>query len=191
MKKISSRRVIITIGFLVAAVLGGITRYLAPNPSLARDLGTLLLVLWLPIIGNVIAWLVARPKVHRASKAPPGFDPASPFELSARAEITLFAADVPAASRPIPAGLFLCAIVIGSDGFSARLMVPGPDVPQPEKPMQLDLQFLKPELALPKLPVGTEFVLLAGREALGRGVMVERRITPVPETHSAAPPSPT
>ena len=58
---ISSRRETITAILLLFAVGGGLLRWLAPQPSLARDMGSLLLVLWLPIIGNIIAyWMNSR-----------------------------------------------------------------------------------------------------------------------------------
>lgn len=170
MKNISRRRQIITAILLAFAVLGFVIRQLTPGPSLLRDFGSLLLVLWLPIIGNIIAWGVAR--FHARKAAPPGFDPAAAFEPSARVEITLLAAGVPAASRPVRAGLFACTIASGSDGFTARLRVPREQVPVPEVPHVLDVQFLRPELALARLPAGADFVLIAGRVTLGRGVVL-------------------
>jgi hypothetical protein len=48
-------------------------RQLSEPGSTARDVGTLLMLLWLPIIGNVIAWLIA--KVRRpVSAEPAGFE---------------------------------------------------------------------------------------------------------------------
>ena len=166
---ISSRRQIITVFLLLLAVAGGLIRWLAPQPSLARDMGSLLLVLWLPIIGNIIAWLVARaakPKV-----AAPGFAAESPFVPSARVTLTLMAAGVPSESRPIRAGLFACMVVVGNDAFSARLQVHADALPVPEVAQELDVEFLRPEVALPQLPAGTVFTLLAGRTLLGRGSM--------------------
>eukprot|EP01034_Spumella_vulgaris_P006289 gene6289-8010_t len=46
----SSRRVAMAV-LLGLAVLGGVIRYTATNPSTLRDVGTLLLVLWVPAIG--------------------------------------------------------------------------------------------------------------------------------------------
>ena len=82
----SSRRQIITAVLLLLALGGGLVRWLAPQPSLARDIGSLLLVLWLPIIGNIIAWLVGRARAPKA--APPGFAPGSPFIPTARVTLT-------------------------------------------------------------------------------------------------------
>ena len=163
----SSRRQIITAVLLLLALGGGLVRWLAPQPSLARDIGSLLLVLWLPIIGNIIAWLVGR--VRAPNAAPPGFAPGSPFLPTARVTLTLLAADVPAQSRPIRAGLFPCMVAVGHEAFTARLQVPPDAEPVPEVAQDLALELLRPELALPKLPAGTEFMLLSGRSLLGRG----------------------
>ena len=164
---ISSRRQTITAVLLLLAVAGGLLRWLAPQPSLARDMGSLLLVLWLPIIGNIIAWLVAR--AHKPKHAPPGFAPDSPFTPSAHITLTLLAAEVPSQSRPIRAGLFNCMVVVGHEAFSARLQVPPHAEPVPEVAQPLEVEFLRPEVALPKLKPGTDFTLLSGRTLLGRG----------------------
>ncbi|MFZ4287125.1 hypothetical protein [Variovorax sp. HJSM1_2] len=168
---ISSRRQIITVVLLVFAVIGGLMRWLAPQPSLARDMGSLLLVLWLPIIGNIIAWLVAR--AARPKQVQAGFALDSAFVPSAQISLTLLAADVPAASRPIRSGLFPCMLVVGHEAFSARLCVPAGAEPVPEVAQTLAVQFLRADLALPKLPVGTAFKLLEGRSVLGTGHVVE------------------
>ena len=164
---ISSRRQIITTVLLLFAVGGGLLRWLAPQPSLARDMGSLLLVLWLPIIGNIIAWVVAQ--AHKPKNAPPGFAPDSPFTPSAHITLTLLAAEVPSQSRPIRAGLFNCMVVVGHEAFSARLRVPPHAEPVPEVAQPLEVEFLRPEVALPKLKPGTDFTLLSGRTLLGRG----------------------
>ena len=163
----SSRRQIITAVLLLLALGGGLVRWLAPQPSLARDIGSLLLVLWLPIIGNIIAWLVGRARTPKA--APPGFAPGSPFIPTARVTLTLLAADVPAQSRPIRAGLFPCMVAVGHEAFTARLQVPPHAEPVPEVAQPLEVEFLRPEVALPKLKPGTDFTLLSGRTLLGRG----------------------
>ena len=46
----SSRREIITAVLLLLALGGGLVRWLAPQPSLARDIGSLLLVLWQELV---------------------------------------------------------------------------------------------------------------------------------------------
>lgn len=146
-------------------------RWLVPGPSLVRDLGSLLLVLWLPIIGNIIGWLMTRARAPKV--IPPGFAPDAAFVPSAKIELTLFPADVPAESRPVRAGLFPCMVVLGSEAFSARLHIPPGAEPVPEVPQVMYLQFLRPELALPGLRRAGEFTLLSGRKALGRGRLLD------------------
>ena len=169
--KISSRRQIITIVLLFLAVGGGLVRWLVPGPSLVRDLGSLLLVLWLPIVGNIIGWLMTRARTPKV--LPPGFAPDAAFAPSAQVELTLFPAAVPAESRPVRAGLFPCMVVLGSEAFSARLEVHPGTEPVPEVPQMMQLQFLRPELALPRLQLDREFTLLSGRKALGRGRLLD------------------
>ena len=41
--------------------------------------------------------------------------------------------------------------------------------PVPEVAQPLEVEFLRPEVALPKLKPGTDFTLLSGRTLLGRG----------------------
>ena len=93
----SSRRQLATVVMLVLALLGGLVRWLAPQPSVARDLGSLLMVLWLPIVGNIIGWLIQRAKAPRHVLQ--GFAPDAVFEPSARIELTLLAADTPRLRR--------------------------------------------------------------------------------------------
>ncbi|MDO9437310.1 hypothetical protein [Hydrogenophaga sp.] len=168
--RISTRRQIITVVLLVAALAGGVVRWLAPDPSLARNLGSLMMVLWLPIIGNVIAWGIHRAKTPKS--LPQGFAPGTAFEPHARIELTLLPADTPLLSRPIRAGYFDGALVVGSEGFTTRLAVPHEEEPVPEVPCTLEVQFARPELALAKLTVGTKFALLSGRTLLGTGYVV-------------------
>ena len=164
---ISTRRQLITVVMLVLALIGGLVRWLAPQPSVARDLGSVLMVLWLPIVGNIIAWLIQRAKTPK--HLPQGFAAGTVFEPSARIELTLLAADTPRLSRPIRAGYFDGALVVGSEGFTTRLLVPPDGEPAPGVPCALEAQFLRPELALPKLAAGTRFTLLSGRTVLGTG----------------------
>lgn len=164
---ISARRQLITVVMLVLALVGGVVRWFAPQPSMARDLGSMLMVLWLPIVGNIIAWLIRRAKTPK--HLPQGFAAGTVFEPHARIELTLLAADTPRQSRPIRAGYFDGALVVGSEAFTTRLEVPSDGEPVPEVPCTLEVQFLRPELALARLTVGTRFAVLSGRTVLGTG----------------------
>ena len=63
-------------------------------------------------------------------------------------------------------------VAVGHEAFTARLQVPPDAEPVPEVAQDLALELLRPEMALPKLPAGTEFMLLSGRSLLGRGRML-------------------
>ena len=164
---LSARRQIMAVAMLVLALIGGLVRWFAPQPSLARDVGSLLMVLWLPIVGNIIGWLMQRARAPKHQLQ--GFAAGTPFEPHARIELTLLAADTPRLSRPIRAGHFDGALVLGSEGFTTRLAVPSDGEPVPEVPCTLEVQFLRPELALAQLTPGSKFALLAGRTLLGTG----------------------
>lgn len=164
---LSTRRQIIAVVMLVFALVGGLVRWFAPQPSMARDVGSLLMVLWLPIVGNIIGWLMQRARAPKHVLQ--GFAAGTVFEPHARLELTLLAADTPRLSRPIRAGYFDCALVVGSEGFTTRLSVAVNDEPVPEVPCTLEVQFLRPELALAQLTPGTRVALLSGRTLLGMG----------------------
>ena len=181
---ISKRRQLFTGIMLALALLGGLVRWQAPQPSLARDLGTMLLVLWLPIVGNVIAWLVQRARTPR--QLPAGVAFSDTFQPDARIELTLLPADTPSQSRPIRAGDFVGALAVGSEAFTTRLSVPPGGEPVPEQPILLDAQFLRPELALAQLRPSTRFVLLAGRTTLGTGYVVSSGASGAPGGESLA-----
>lgn len=62
----SSRRQIVMVTLLGLAIVGAAMRYWAPNPSTARDIGTLLMVMWLPAVGNIISFVVRRFRQRRS-----------------------------------------------------------------------------------------------------------------------------
>ncbi len=163
----SKRRQIIAVVMLLLALIGGLVRWFSPQPSLARDVGSLLMVLWLPIVGNIIGWLMQRARAPKHQLQ--GFPAGTMFEPHARIELTLLAADTPRLSRPMRVGFFDGALVVGSEGFTTRLAVPADAEPVPEVPCTLEVQFLRPELALAQLTQGTRFALLSGRTLLGTG----------------------
>lgn len=169
MKATSARRQLAMAVLLTFAVLGALMRYWAPNPSLTRDIGTLLLVLWVPAIGNVIAFLVRRTQEqlrHRAGfDAKPQFTPHLKVRLApVPAQAALIAALSPQQRE--------CAVILGSDGFSARtqgalaqLLRDGNEA------HAVALEFLKPALALPRLSPGTGFHLVVGNTAIAEGTV--------------------
>jgi hypothetical protein len=163
MKATSSRRRLIVAVLLALALLGAIVRQWAPNPSLARDVGTLLLVLWLPVIGQVVAFVIARLRPRRPGL---GFGPGAPFSPHVLVELT----SQPDARPPLPPNERCCTLAIGNEGFTARLPVPLAQWLAGDEAMQV--QFLRPGVALPRFTAGAEFTVLVGQAVAGQGRVV-------------------
>lgn len=156
------------IALLLLAVVGGLIREFATNPSTLRDVGTLLLVLWLPVIGNLVAWLIR--KMPRRPPPPMDFPAAAPFtpHLHAHVEtLPLAAAQENAPDR----AEHRCLLVVERRGFIARLRAPVAQVLDTPA-QQLEFELLSPDLALRHLPPGTRFHLLAGNTPVAKGSIV-------------------
>jgi hypothetical protein len=165
----SSRRQIVMAILLGLAAIGAAMRHWADNPSLARDIGTLLLVLWLPAVGNVVAFVV-RQTAARVRPAT-AFDDAKPFLPQLRADITPVAGGAQSALRQRD-----CTVIVGSEGFRARTAFPFAQALQPDGP--LELEFLRPSLALARLSPGTDFHLLVGNAVVASGRVQSTPATP-------------
>jgi hypothetical protein len=176
MKHVSSSRRQIVMGSLLSlAMVGAALRLLAPNPSLTRDIGTLLLVLWLPAVGNLIAFLVRQWHLRKRG-ATVGFDPARGFT----AQLLVRMSPVEAAAMPgavVGPHDTACTIVVGNEGFSARTGQPLAQLLARGANHEVELEFLHPELALPRLGPGTRFPVLVGRVAAAQGTVVGARET--------------
>jgi hypothetical protein len=163
----SSRRQIVMAALLVLAVIGAAVRYWAPDPSLARDIGTLLLVLWLPAVGNLVAFLVRR--WHPGARSRAGFGAQQAFSPQLVVHITALEGSPGASLAPDLRG---CTIAVGHEGFTARTAIPLARVlAEGGAPQDVPLELLRPELALQRLPPGTRFQLLAGQAAVARGTV--------------------
>lgn len=170
MKATSFRRQIIMVLLLALAVVGAAIRYWAPNPSLARDIGTLMLVLWVPAIGNVIAFLVNRLRRRKAARGAFGGKPFAPQLL---VELTPFASQVRPALGQLEPQDDHCTVVLGAEGFTARISQPLAGWLRQGRAETVQLQFLRPALALPRFPPGTAFRVLAGTIVIGAGTVVQ------------------
>jgi len=170
MKATSSRRHLIVYVLLGLAVAGAAMRGWAPDPSLARDVGTLLLVLWLPVIGQVVGYVIARVRAARRGRGAAAFAPEAAFTPQLEIEF------VPATggARPaLAAGERRCTLVVGHEGFTARAATPLAQCLRGAGTRVVALQLLRPALALQRLAVGTTFSLLAGPVALGTGRVLQ------------------
>ena len=181
-----ARRKLIVVILLCVAVGGAVLRHFATPGSTARDLGTLLMLLWIPVIGNVVAWLFARMKQARAAAAvtPEAAAAAAlqarmameaaeeaerPFRAQVIAEITLRPAPVPADDLEIAEGEHRCAFVVDNQGFTARWRVPAGKAFRRGTAQTLEVAFLAPSTALPKFTPGTAFRMLVGEAFVGDG----------------------
>lgn len=175
MTTIQARRRLIVVALLCVAAGGALLRHFAAPGSTARDIGTLLMVLWLPVIGSVVAWLFA--KLRRAAPAaapdPSGFEARGAFHPHALVELTLRASQLPAENLPVAAGEHRCALVVDNEGFSARwLVAPGRAFPR-AKAQTLEVEFLAPALALPRLQRDATFRMLVGESFVGDGRVLQ------------------
>ncbi|MEJ8839538.1 hypothetical protein [Ramlibacter sp. AN1133] len=164
-----SRRRLAMIVLLLLAALGGVIRRYAPQPSTLHDIGTLLLVLWLPAVGNLIAYLVRRipRRAPRPAEMPrAAFPVGSAFAPNLQA--TLEAIEDPQAQgTALAAQDAECLLLVAGQAFTTRLALPvasalGAPQPQP-------IELLRPAAALPRLAPGTAFHLLVGSTAVARG----------------------
>lgn len=161
----SSRRQIVMAVLLSLALLGAAMRHWAPNPSLPRDIGTLLLVLWLPAVGNLVAFVVAR--LPRRPGAANAFASASTFKGHISADIApLPRAEVAPALAPFG---HQCTLIVGNQAFTARLAQPLSQWFDAGTPGTVELELLRPESALRELRPGVDFYLAAGTTAIGKG----------------------
>jgi hypothetical protein len=170
--KIQFRRKVIVIVLLCVAVGGAVVRHYATPGTTTRDIATLLMVLWVPIIGNVIAWLISK-RPRRAPSAPavmpPSFDTAGVFTPHAHVELTFRKPALPSQDVPIAPGEYRCALVIDKEGFSARWIVPPGDALERGKPAALEVEFLSPAMAQPKFAQGAVFRVLIGDSFIADG----------------------
>ncbi|MET3497493.1 hypothetical protein [Variovorax boronicumulans] len=160
MTKIQFRRQLIVFILLCVAIAGAVVRHYAERGSTTRDIATLLMVLWVPIIGNVIAWLIGKLPRRAPPPEPASFDGRESFTPHLQVELTLRPAALPVHDVPLSAGEYRCALVVDKEGFSARWIVPPGEALERGKPHALAIEFLTPELARPRFAPGADFRVL-------------------------------
>ncbi|MGJ7510145.1 hypothetical protein [Variovorax sp. GT1P44] len=168
MTTIQFRRRLIVIILLCVAVGGGIVRHFAAPGSTLRDVGTLLMLLWVPIIGNVVAWLVARVRRRSVPVTSP-FDQRLSFEAHALVELTLRPPKLPSHDTPVAEGEHRCALVVDNEAFSARWWVAPGESFRRGTAQTLEVEFLAPTLARPRFGPDTAFRMLVGESFIGDG----------------------
>src|SRR5688572_13475040 len=162
------RQKLIIYFFTFLAALGLGMYLLLPAGSELRLLGIVLLIFCAPM---VLRSMLRQAKVHAPALPPAAGPPALvPREVNLTLEATfpqIVATTLMRASNDI---LDLpCLLALGSDGFSTRLWradkITGP-WPSDEK-LILNGEFLMPERALPRFPIGTTAHVLVGNQFIG------------------------
>jgi hypothetical protein len=168
----SSRRQIVMAVLLGLATVGAAMRYWAKDPSVWHDIGTLLLVLWLPAVGNLVGFAIR--KLPRRAPAKTDFAAGSAFVPHLRAELT----PLPAASALDDAFERRCTLVVGGQGFTARLALPLSQWLAAGTMQSLELELLRPALAQRHLLPDTAFRVVAGTAVIGKGHVTGKTATP-------------
>ena len=167
----SSRRRIAMGVMLALAVTGGVVRHYAPAPSTLRDIGTLLLVMWLPAVGNLIAYLVG--KLPRRAPPPTDFPAGSAFapQLEVHAEPVPLPQDWLAALDPDERRAVL---LVGRHGFTVRLAQPIAQWLAQGQAKSTWVELLRPDAARDALATGTALHVLVGSTVVAKGTVVSR-----------------
>ncbi|HZY19643.1 MAG TPA: hypothetical protein VFE82_14295 [Ramlibacter sp.] len=162
----SSGRQLAMAVLLALAVAGAVIRAQAPDPSTWHDIGTLLLVLWIPAVGNLIAFLVRQ--LPRRAPPPLAFAHGTPFTPHAQAALAVV--DLPpgfiASLDPQEAR---GTVITGRRGYTVRLDRPLAQWLADPGPQPVALEFLLPQVALRELQPDVQVHLLAGTTAIAKG----------------------
>ena len=156
-----SRRQLAMAVMLGLATAGAVIRYYAPNPSTLRDVGSLLLVMWLPAVGNLVGYFVR--KIPR--RAPPVTEFADAAAFAPNLQV-LIESTGPAEIDPLQRR---CVLLVGRDGFTARTERPLAELLHVQGEQALAVELLHPAVALRKLKPGTAFHLLVETTAVAKG----------------------
>ncbi len=183
MTQIQARRKLIVIILLCVAVGGAIVRHRATPGTTTRDIGTLLMLLWIPIVGNIIAWLVAqirrKPPATSGTAAAADFDPAAPFAPQLQVSLTLRPPQLPSEDVPVAEGQYRCALVVDNQGFTARWVVQPGQLLRRGQAQEIDIEFLSPAIALPRFAPDTVFRMLVDESFIADG-----RVMRASDTHA-------
>ena len=151
---------------LALAVSGGFIRHYAKAPSTLHDIGSLLLVMWLPAVGNLIGYLMR--KLPRSAPPPTEFPVGSTFQPQLQVRIE---------PVPLPDGWLAsldaadenAVLLVGRHGFTARAARPLVQWLAQHESQDLPIELLRPDPALRELKPGTDFHLLVGTTAVATG----------------------
>lgn len=184
MTPIQARRQLIVILLLCTAAVAAVVRHFAEPGSTTRDVSTVMMLLWLPVIGSIVGWCYGklRRRTAPAPDTPPGFRPGQVFAPHALVDLALRPAPVPAEDVPAPPGEHTCVLVVGHQGFMVRWQVAAGESLRRGETRTLPMQFLSPDKALPLLPAGTPFRMMVGEAFIGDGRMLRVLADQAPST---------
>ena len=163
-----ARRRIAMAVLLVLAAAGAVIRELAPNPSVLRDIGTLMLVLWLPAVGNLVGYL--KGKLPRRAPPPTHFPEGAAFSPHLEVRLERLALP-PGFVQSVPDDM-LAVVLVGRRGFSVRFAQPLRAWLEGVGDTTAMLELLRPASARGQLVAGTAFRLLAGETVVAKGSVV-------------------
>jgi len=168
-----SRRRRLFLFFAALALTGTVIRWFAPAQSELSHFGTLLLILWIPVASHFIIYVLKRrsAKVAVAEEVVPD----SGFKAEIVAEVTFAWPLRNDGLHPVPGREYPCIFAIGTEGFSARFVVPAGSPNAPASAQRVEAEFRVPAVALPRFPVGTAFKVLEGQDYRGEGRVLEVR----------------
>jgi hypothetical protein len=161
-----SRRRIAMAAMLSLAAGGAVIRHFAPDPSTLHDIGTLLLVLWLPAVGNLIAYFAG--KIPRGAPRVTEFIAGSAFTPHLQVDLTGTGLPTELLEALDPAAR-ACTLIVRRHGYTARLAQPVADTLATPGQQTLALELLHPAVGLAKLKAGTDFHLLVATTAVAKG----------------------
>ncbi len=165
----SSRRQIVMAVLLCLATIGAVMRYTTDASSVWHNIGTLLLVMWLPAVGNLVGFVIG--KLPARKQRQQDFDPASPFTPHLLARLRPIA---PANGTPpvFDAAECRCTLIVGHQGFTARSAQPllaGLASVAEGKTATLEFELLRPSVALAALCPEVALHVLMGSQAVASG----------------------
>ncbi|KQP37872.1 hypothetical protein [Pseudorhodoferax sp. Leaf274] len=172
MTTIQSRRRLIVILLLCTAAIAALVRHRAAPGSTVHDVSTVMMLLWLPVIGSIIGWGYGK-LLRKPPPAPEGFAADQAFQPQALVEFTLRPASIPAEDGPVKAGEHRCVLVVGNQGFQMRWLMPQGETFRRGEKRAAAVEFLAPHKALPLLPPGTPFRMMVGDAFVGDGRVLQ------------------
>jgi hypothetical protein len=171
--------------FLVIAVVGSLLTLLAEPGSKAADLGAVLLAVWIVPLSFFVFFFAK--KRARLIPMPLTFDADEAFVPHVSVNLTLTREQDGGRKEPITTKGYCGIFVVGTQGFTARFRLPSGVALGASTPKTVDVQFLRPEVALSHFAVGTSFTMLEGRRTVGTGEVVDVLGTPTsPDLESFA-----